>query len=188
MNTFLKDQFPDLTDAQLAQIDAFYPKAQQFPDSGEYWRAASNAYGQMRYMCPGLYISSAFSNALTPSWAYRYNVEDPIEMAEGLGVPHTIETNAIWGPANTNGAAPASYSTSFNRNIVPLMQGYWTSFIRSYNPNTYRMKGSPQWDQWTEFSQTRIRIETNTTRMEVVDEATQIRCKYLSGIGLSVQQ
>jgi carboxylesterase type B len=188
MNRFMSSQWPGLTNKQLTQIDAFYPPAEQFPGTGEYWRAVSNAYGQMRYMCPGLYISSAYSKSSTPSWNYRYNVEDPGQVASGLGVPHTAEVNAIWGPANVNGAAPASYSTDLNQNIVPLMQGYWTSFIRSHDPNMYRLKGSPRWEEWDALAMNRIRLETNTTTMELVDSDTKTRCEYLSGIGASVQQ
>lgn len=188
MNRFMKDQFPKITDKQLAQIDEYYPKAEQFPNTGQYWRAVSNAYGDMRYMCPGLYISSAFSKSRTPSWNYRYNVEDPSQVASGIGVPHTVEINAIWGPANVNGGAPASYSTSLNRNIVPLMQGYWTSFIRSHNPNTHRMRGSPVWKEWDPLLMNRIRLETNTTSMELVDHDERVRCSYLSSIGADNQQ
>ena len=188
MNTFMKDQFPPLTDSQLSQIDTFYPEAEQFANTGSYWRAVSNAYGQMRYMCPGLYISNRYSQTQTPSWNYRYNVEDPDQVAQGLGVPHTVEINAIWGPANVNGGAPASYSTSLNRNIVPLMQGYWTSFIRAHDPNTYRLAGSPEWDQWNPLLMNRIRFETNTTTMEIVDLDTQTRCTYFEGIGPATQQ
>jgi carboxylesterase type B len=188
MNEFLTDQYPNLSDAQLARIDDYFPKAEQFPNSGQYWRAVSNAYGQMRYMCPGLYISSAYSETFTPSWNYRYNVEDPAQVASGLGVPHTAEVNAIWGSENVNGAAPASYSTSLNRNIVPLMQGYWTSFIRTHDPNTYRIPGSPLWEKWSPLLMNRIRLETNTTVMEIVDEDTQANCRYLESIGVALQQ
>lgn len=188
MNHFLKDQYPDLTSAQLTQIDTFYPKAEQFPNSGLYWRATANAYGNMRYMCPGLFISSAYSNASVPSWNYHYNVMDPDATAQGLGVQHTVEVNAIWGPEYVNGGGPASYSTSLNRNAVTLMQGYWTSFIRTYDPNTYRASGAPLWQQWTATGMERIRLETNTTTMEVVDEDLRTRCSYLSGIGVSIGQ
>lgn len=109
-------------------------------------------------------------------------------MASGLGVPHTVEVNAIWGPENVNGGAPASYSTSLNRNIVPLMQGYWTSFIRAHDPNVYRQPGSPTWEVWNPEAMNRIRFETNTTTMESVDRDTQIRCAYFESIGVALQQ
>jgi carboxylesterase type B len=188
MNNFLQDQFPFITTDQMRQIDINYPVAEQFPNTGLYWRAVSNAYGEMRYMCPGLYISAQYSKSNTPNWNYRYNVQDPAQVAEGLGVPHTVEVNAIWGPQNVNGGAPASYSTLLHEHIVPVMQGYWTSFIRAHDPNTYRLSGTPEWDQFDASSMNRIKFETNTTSMEIVNLGMQTRCTYLEGIGPGNQQ
>jgi len=85
----------------------------------------------MRYKCPGTYISSAFHNSSSGSWNYLWNVTEPIQAAQGLGVPHTVEVNAIFGCANVNGGCPASYVPGgSNAAIVPVVQGYWTSFIR----------------------------------------------------------
>lgn len=188
MNYFLRTQFPLLTKEHLAQIDKLYPQGMKFPGAGRYWQSTSDAYGHMRYMCPSLYISGVYAKQSIPSWNYRYNVEDPVSKANGLGVSHTIEVNAIFGPDYSRGGAPASYY-SINKNAVPLMQGYWTSFIRTYDPNTYRMKGSPKWEQWGGGKgMNRIRLETNTTAMEVVDAHTQARCDFFIKIGPSVHQ
>jgi carboxylesterase type B len=187
MNEFLLEQFPALTTDQLAQIDEHFPRGLQFQGAGEYWRSAADAYGDMRYMCSGLYISNAYAFSLQPAWNYHYNVIDPPAEAAGFGVEHTVEVNAIWAPAYVGGGAPASYST-LNKNAIPLMQGYWTSFIRTYNPNIYRETGTPFWGQWIPGFETRIRLETNTTAMEIVDLETRVRCSYLSGIGPSIQQ
>jgi len=103
-DVFLKDQFPALTLTQLTKINSLYPKTNDtFPNSGPYWRQVSNAYQEIRYTCPGLNCSAVYTNASARSWNYRYNVEDPTQIAEGLGVPHTIEVNAIWGPENIFG-------------------------------------------------------------------------------------
>ena len=76
------------------------------------------------------------------------------------------------------------------------MQGYWTSFIRSYDPNTYRVEGSPRWEAWTAGADAdagtgvgkegdaegwqRMLFDTQrTTEMEVVDEGLRGRCEYL---------
>jgi hypothetical protein len=73
MNNFLQDQFVNLTTAELDRIDQFYPKAQQFPGKGAFWRAAANAYGEMRYICPGIYISTMISShGEQASYNYRY--------------------------------------------------------------------------------------------------------------------
>ncbi|KAL5313134.1 hypothetical protein ACEPPN_018867 [Leptodophora sp. 'Broadleaf-Isolate-01'] len=189
MNGFLSSQFPTLSTTQLSKIDTLYPMAEQFPNSGLYWRAAANAYGDMRYKCPGLYISNAFAEAGVNSWNYRYNVEDPSQVAQGLGVPHTIELVAIWGPEFVNPVSSAlSYSTPLNGPSIELMQGYWTSFIRSKNPNTYRADKAPLWEMWGEKGMNRILLETNTTRMETISQAEREKCGYLISIGAELQQ
>ncbi|KUI74433.1 Cholinesterase [Cytospora mali] len=167
---FLRDQFPYLTLEHFATINTLYPNPNNTcPNVGCYWRQASNAYGEMRYMCPGLFISNAYTtNGVPQSWAYRWNVEDPDQVAQGLGVPHTAEINAIWGPYNTNGNAPLSYYPGgVNAHAVPVIQGYWTSFIRTHNPNTYRVNGSAQWVPWDSSKQGRLLFDTGgVTSME----------------------
>ena len=188
MNIFLLSQYPELSREQLAMIDSMYPMAEQFPNTGAFWRTVSNAYGEMRYICPGIFISSAYSNYSSMSnWNYHYDVQDPDEVAAGLGVPHTVEVNAIWGPSYVTGTPPASYSTT-NAAIVPIMQGYWTSFIRTYNPNTFRAPGTPRWLPWSAASMDRILIRTNSSIMENVPIDQRQRCAYLSGLGIILQQ
>jgi carboxylesterase type B len=99
--------------------------------------------------------------------------------------------NAIFGPANVNGNAPASYQEGgVNNAIVPVAQAYWTSFIRSRNPNTHRLPGTPTWEQWTEerSAEKRLMFRTNATEMEEVGEGQERRCEYLLGIGLKLKQ
>lgn len=117
----------------------------------------------------------------------HWNVIDPPRAETGYGVTHTVEVNAIWGPENVNGGAPASYSTT-NAPIVPVVQAYWTSFIRSFNPNTYRLAGSPEWDSWTKNGYQRLMFQTNNTHMEEVPADQKARCAYLSSIGVALKQ
>ncbi|KIX00673.1 uncharacterized protein Z518_09738 [Rhinocladiella mackenziei CBS 650.93] len=207
-NTFLHDQFPFLTFEHLERINTLFPNhGPTFPHSGPWWRQVSNAYGDIRYMCPNLFISSAFARHGAPgNWNYRYNVRDPAQIAAGLGVPHTVELGAIWGPANVRGGVPASYRTGkSNAWIVPLMQAYWVSFVRSLDPNVHRSAGAPVWDQftanhgdgdgsdWSLDSEAavwrRMLFDTlRTTAMENVTTTVQARCKYLSGIGAAIRQ
>jgi len=91
------------------------------------------------------------------------------------------------GPENVNGGAPASYSTT-NAAIVPVIQAYWTSFIRSLDPNTYRYPGAAEWEAWDSRNWRRLLFETNDTRMEEVDLALKGRCQYLNAIGPSLLQ
>lgn len=191
-DTFIKNQFPAITQAHLARINSIYltpNQTQEFPGAGSYWRPASTAYGEIRYICPGIDISSIYAAAGVPSWNYHYAVQDPDDERSGLGTPHTIEANAIWGPANTGHKVPASYYTT-NAGIMPLMQGYWSSFITSLDPNTKRLPSSPKWETWGQGGNgyQRIFIRTDETRMETVPHGQRNRCKYLTSIGLDLKQ
>ena len=195
-DAFLKDQFPKLTPVQLARIHALYPVAgtPKFRHAGRYWRALANAYGDMRYKCPGLFLSSQLSSAATPTrpgqtWNYLWNVSDPAQMAHGYGVPHVVEFAAIWGPPYV-AHGPKSYYPphGINHNIVPLTQSYWTSFIRSYNPNTYRADGAPEWTLWNASAMERIVFITNRTAVDAVALHERTACEYLVDIGPSLAQ
>ncbi len=188
---FLLNQYPYLDLDHLVEINSLYPNRDtSCPSSGCYWRQASDAYGDMRFMCPAMFISSMAAQYGVPrSWNYRYNVEDPGQMAEGLGVPHTVEVDAIFGPENT-GRGPKSYlPDGLNARIIPVIQGYWTSFIRTFDPNTFQMPGTAKWEAWNGYSQRRLLFQTGgNTTMETVTEETQRRCRYLSDIGVAIRQ
>lgn len=216
-DTFLRNQFPFLTTQQLSRINALFPNnGPTFPKSGSWWRQVSNSYGDMRYMCPNLFIASAFVRyGNKGTWNYRYNVQDPAQVKSGLGVPHTVEIGAIWGPTNVRGSAPPSYKEgASNHWIVPLIQGYWTSFIRALDPNVHRVTGSPTWQEFansdaggsstTDSSKSKstnkmVDVDAldwqrmlfdsqQTTGMEEVSTSVRARCQYLSSIGVSIRQ
>ena len=73
MDNFLADNFPDLNDTMFESINDYYPKGEQFEDHGEYYSAAAAAYGEMRYICPGIFISNQIRNARSPlpNWLYQ---------------------------------------------------------------------------------------------------------------------
>ncbi|PYH99528.1 alpha/beta-hydrolase [Aspergillus ellipticus CBS 707.79] len=191
-DTFIQSQFPEITLDQLANINNWYlteNQTCQFPHAEPYWRPTSNAYGEIRYICPGIDMSTVYSQAGVNSWNYHYDVQDPDSEASGKGVSHTVEANAIWGPQYVSGTPPSSYYTS-NAPIVPVMQGYWTSFIKTFDPNPYRSRDSPEWKTWGtgDESYRRILIRTNETAMETVPMAQRERCKYLTSIGTDLEQ
>ncbi|EED16023.1 triacylglycerol lipase, putative [Talaromyces stipitatus ATCC 10500] len=186
---FLTDNFPFLNDTELSTINSIYmsqPDNPVYPKAGKYWQGVSNAYGEMRYICPGIYLTTAYNNDSETSdtiWNYHYAVLDDKANTTGYGTQHTVEVNAIWGPEYvSSGSAPKSYSTT-NEGIVPLMQGYWTSFIRSYNPNTYRAEGAPEWNTWGNSAE-RLFIKTNDTHMETAPSEQLNRCRTLQGMAV----
>ncbi|MCJ1359972.1 MAG: hypothetical protein MMC33_009975 [Icmadophila ericetorum] len=182
---FLRNQFPLLNSEQLETYNQLY----DFNSTAGplYWQKASIAYGETRYICPGIELSntlSLYNNSQV--WNYRYNVIDPQQAGFNLGVPHTAELPAIWGwtPGSTRSYGPGQ----LNGNIQAIMQGYWSSFIRTYDPNVYRAEGTPVWEEWVAEKGNRIRLETNTTTMEVVDDEQKERCDYLASIAVEIAQ
>lgn len=197
-STFIQSQFPALTPLQLGTINSLFPVAdqqQQQPccsnTTGPFFRQAADAYGSLRYICPGIRLSALLTTFSIPSYNYRWNVIDPVSAAENLGVTHTIEVQAIFGPDYTRGDAPASYYSpgGVNADIVPVVQAYWTSFIRTRDPNAKRRLGSPRWEEFgrEELDGKRLMFQTNRTQMELVPERQQRQCKYLTSIDDSIQ-
>jgi carboxylesterase type B len=181
VNNFLKNNFPLLDASQLAAIDHLYPQAEQFPGRALYWRTAANAYGEMRYNCPSIYISSQFdARGVQNNFQYNWNVLNQANAKNGLGVTHTAEAAAIWG-----NAAPTE------ANLTPIIQSYWTSFIRTAgDPNKYKNSSAPEWTRFDKNGMQRIRFENDDTKtvVESVDAGQQARCKYLSSIGGAIGQ
>lgn len=181
VNAFLKNNFVRLNDTQLAQIATYYPKdnATVSSNRGAYWRTAANAYGEMRYNCPGINISSTLSAFSVPSWNYHWDVLSTANNQSGFGVTHTAELNSIWGSSGPPDSAE-----------IPTIQAYWASFIRTKDPNTHKLASAPVWTAFNGTAMQRVHFVNQPVdvAMESVPQAQRERCAYLSGIGVSVAQ
>ena len=205
-NQFIKDQYPAINASQLSALNQLYPNpyASSCPSIGCWRGQAASVYGEMRYMCPGLYLNEAIDHYNeyakgSNSWAYRWNVEDQEQMASGLGVPHVVELNALFGPANVyyTGQVPKSYwPGGMNAAAVQVMQSYWVSFITTFDPNKLRYPGTAEWKAWRSSdtgSALHHRLMFGTggvTAMEVIpeNEGLGMRCNYLQYFGLNMWQ
>ena len=98
-DTFMKDNFPAFTLSQLRRWNELYPVngTPNFNDTGRYWRQVSKGYGELRYICPGIYISGVQANASIPNWNYRWNVIDPESARDGK-----LQHRPFTIPQNTN--------------------------------------------------------------------------------------
>ena len=201
-NAWLQAQFPELNDTQLSVIQSLYPPENQnyaklSSSVGKYWHSTATAYGDLRYLCPGFLVNNATVHYASkdPSagnWNYHYNVTDQGNVDSGIGVPHIAEQSAVWASQN-----PPSYKTT-NLPIIPLIQGYWVSFIRSFDPNKYRAPGAPVWDQWGRDDETggnRLLVQNpgpggniDTTGMENVDGPLRVKCETLLEWGVAIKQ
>ncbi|KAL9589052.1 MAG: hypothetical protein Q9203_002142 [Teloschistes exilis] len=196
-NDFLQAQFPRLNATQEDWIQQAYPPStQQFSvKSGKYWRSTADAYGELRYVCPGMFLNNIYTaQGVKANWNYRYAVLGPGADKSGVGTPHAAEVNAIWGAPP---GSPPSYKT-VNAHAIPVLQHYWLSFIRTLDPNRLRLAGTPVWEEWTSGAfggstggGKRILFADggNTTVMETVEAAQWERCGVLTGeFGISLGQ
>lgn len=89
-HTFLKNQFPDLTDEQLSKLDSLYPVADYpSPDgAGKWWQQLSAVYGDMRYICPGLFLSNTYGKNMVPNWNYLWDVLPKTPDNDGKSFPN----------------------------------------------------------------------------------------------------
>lgn len=179
VSRFFKNNYPLLNQTQLDQINEAYPLTDPLPNHAAYFPSAAAAYGDGTFTCPGNEIAETMSKFYDPSkvWNYRYNVIDPGNVAAGLGVTHTFETAAIFGPGFAGSVADSYYTT--NAEIVPVVMNYYISFIRALDPNVYRYPGTPVWETWGDFGGGRgfrLKFETNDTVMEEVPQQLADRC------------
>ncbi|KAK2873450.1 hypothetical protein FQN49_002357 [Arthroderma sp. PD_2] len=191
---WLSRQFPALKPDHLTKIHSLYPKPEfQFRGAGAFWKQLSDIYGEMRYICPAISICKTMGKEIKNKvWNYEYNVQDPRLRANGFGATHTAEINAIFDPSYLGRKPKASYLDYVNGPVVPVVQGYWTSFIRSLDPNKHRADGSPEWTPSSSGNPSegiqRLFFKTNATKMITEDEESKKRCEYLSSIGPDLKQ
>ncbi|KAI1270643.1 alpha/beta-hydrolase [Xylariaceae sp. FL1019] len=183
----MRNNFPTLTTAQADQIVQEYPLMPPLPEHDIWFPSASAAYGESVFICPGNFIASSVSKYYDANkvWDYRYNVQDADEIAAGLGVPHTFDKSAIFGPGNA-GTPPASYLT-YNAPIVPIAMSYYISFVLDLDPNPHRDAAAPEWLAWGAGDGERMRLQTNDTAMEVVPQEQTQRCAFWRGISESME-
>lgn len=91
-------------------------------------------------------MAASMSKHFSPDqvWNYRFNVRDPTEAANGMGVPHVFELPSIFGLGATK--QPEYSFATINANIIPVTMNYYLSFIQELNPNTLRLPRAPIWE------------------------------------------
>ncbi|KAI1000505.1 hypothetical protein K3495_g7690 [Podosphaera aphanis] len=191
VNSFMKNQFPKLTEAHLREMNSLYPLDKPQPLHAPYFPSVALAYGEATFTCPGILISSSLHSVHTSSpqpiiYMYRFNVQDASLIATGQGVPHVSELQILF---NTFDPVTSSYAT-YNSPIVPIVRDYWINFVRWTDPNGPRIQTSDcqncsqaTWTRWgTVFGNMtvaqRLRIQTNATQMEEIPPKQLARCRF----------
>ncbi|KAL2357403.1 triacylglycerol lipase-like protein [Cryomyces antarcticus] len=174
ISTFFMNNYPKLSASDTNAINSQYPLSQYppAPQHNQCFNAASYAYGETTFNCPGLLVTRTYTQYMqaATTWSYRYNVLDPANAAAGLGTPHTFEVPAVWGTdSNAGGNGGSAYQTT-NRPDVPLEPA------------------SPQWDVFGQ-EQRRLLIEGGgRASMESVDAGQKGRCAFWEGLSVTMEQ
>ena len=177
--SFIRDNFPGLTDSDTPAMIKRYPLMEKLPQHNTWFPSTSKAYGEATFICPTNLILDSFTKSSYASiWSYRYNVWDLSNTWRGVGVTHTFDSAAILGPGSL--PTPESYY-GYNAPIVPLLMNYYISFVRALDPNVYRHSSAPKWYSWWRDGE-RLVVELNKTRMETVGAGQKERCEFWKGL------
>ncbi|KAF4967008.1 hypothetical protein FSARC_5380 [Fusarium sarcochroum] len=188
VNSFFQAEYPLLNSTQMDQINALYPNQNTAcPSSGCFTGQMADSYGDTRFMCPGVNFSGLMSSWMpNKTWNYWYNVQDTV----GGRVSHSAAVYAVWGPQFASGSPPLSYlAGGINANETTVVQAYWASFIRSYDPNTFRYANTSLWGAYSTAVRQRMVFDSaGQTSTQNMTQITQDRCEYFGSIGTLVRQ
>lgn len=189
-DSFVKSQFP-LSTKNLTYFHS-HPHYKPLIDAGNYRSFAAQLYGDIRYVCPNLFLGwtlpSRSKNANI--WTYHWDV---------AGATHIAETFSVW-----NGFSGK------NNTLAPLqtaLHAYWVSFIIHLDPNTksldYARKGNARmaapatWQRAATTQKTRAGSRILFTdkaakplapKMEKVDANQWDACVTLANLGIQLKQ
>lgn len=193
----LKAVGKSMTDAELAAVMAAYPEslnnvsvfgrdmdartnASMREGSGAQWQRDAAIMTELKEHCVAAFLSDMYSSVgQAQNYAYRYNILDETtggNADKGLFSPHVSELYSVWGNNNTDGGDPGCIKLNSTDPLScatgsEIAQAYWISFVRSLNPNTFRLAGTPEWAAWTFEQPNRIVLDNAAASMEQMGAA-----------------
>ncbi|KAJ7165538.1 alpha/beta-hydrolase [Mycena crocata] len=178
----LENFFPSMTNETAAAFVAEYP-ASDFASTALQFQAAT---GEPELLCARHIIASAAS-VRNKAWTYRYNQPNPTSGGSGTG--HAAENWMMFRGINTgfNGTGTFTPMTPTETAFAEELIAYWLSFVRSGDPNTFKLARSPRWAQFTSGDKARIVLQeeprNSTTRsgsfLEVESKGEGERCEFV---------
>ena len=150
--------------------------------SGPQWQRDAAVMTELQLQCVSQFFSDMHAmQGSTSNWHYRHNVLDttPGGLADtGIFTPHTSELYAIWGTNNTDGGDPKCYKIAAAdggcADAIDIVSSYWISFVKTLDPNVYRLPGTPAWEPWSIAAPQRIVFDNGAASMETVGSETAV--------------
>lgn len=163
---------------------SFFSRDVSRPENDSYWSGTGSQWQrdatlktELKLTCTASFFSDMnAAEGNTANWHYRYNVLDSTAGGladQGLFTPHTSELYAIWGLNNTDGGDPGCFKLDPSDPLScttggKIVQAYWISFVRSLDPNTYRLPGTPEWGYWTINQPNRMVFDNANATLEAM--------------------
>lgn len=187
---FFTNNYPNLNSSETDAINGQYgrePVAEHAP----YFGSLASAYGESTFICPGISLCEAMSaKSSSDVWNYSYNITTTQFIDLGLGVTHTIDTGAIFGPyyGGTPKVNSAVSYTTYNAAVVPILMDYYISFVKTLSPNNLRNTAAPEWPTYTSGStQQRLLLNIDSTTTEAVPGSLLSKCMFWYGLADTMQ-
>ena len=123
---------------------------------------AGDQLGSDFFRCPAIVQTEWHSAAGHPTWAYEFQRAIPPQPR----VQHSSELPYVFGNLYASGSQGGKFEAADHR-LSATIQGYWTNFARTGNPNG---PGLPTWDN---FDRTGRKYLVFTTTGDVVTKQNQ---------------
>ncbi|KAI8990740.1 alpha/beta-hydrolase [Trametes punicea] len=177
----LKKFFPALTSQDLTQYLEHYP-ASEFGSDEEWFRVAT---GESELRCARDIIGLPTARKST-AYTYRYN--QPVPTANTTLVEHAAENWMMFRGTSTgfNGTTTFQPQRPIDKAFASELIAYWLSFVRSGNPNTYKLARSPVWPEYTSERKARIVLQEGENKdvsgstVEEESEQESGRCAFVA--------
>ncbi|KAG0698322.1 Alpha/Beta hydrolase protein [Suillus ampliporus] len=147
----LKQYFPSLTEDDIRGFLRLYP-ANEFNSPSQQFQVAT---GEPDVIC-GRQAMGGPSSLYSNTWTYRYNTPNPTSGTDV--VAHAAENWMMFDGTNTgfNGSTTFTPQTPAELAFASELIAYWLSFVRTGDPNTYKLNMSPTWEQYSEIKPVRM--------------------------------
>ncbi|KAJ7740572.1 Alpha/Beta hydrolase protein [Mycena metata] len=163
---FVAGQYPPFSQTAFqTAIHELYPLADY---NNSFSLQGQQIYGEMRYICTGLMITSALTSAGLRT--YQYHWDNPT-----LGSNHAGELVAFFNGAEVFDPA--------DETLVQAMRRYWTSFTTSGTPVA---DGALSWTPSGDNGSPRILLHPADIVMEQVSSALTARCAFWHGLASEI--
>ncbi|KAF6759817.1 EstA protein [Ephemerocybe angulata] len=177
--------FPSITDTDIEELGQAYP-IHAFDSENLRFQVLT---GESELKCANSVLGTAYSNAGLKTWVYRYNQRNPTN--PNPAVTHAAENWMMFLGSNTgtNGSATFSPQTSTETAFASELIAYWLSFVRTGDPNTYKLPKSPTWNGYTAGTRNKIVLQQADTKdarksgsfMEKETKEETERCLVVAG-------